>query len=321
MTDSMPLPFALFLMGPTASGKTALALSLADQFPFEIISVDSALVYRDMNIGASKPSAELLNQYPHHIVNIRDPSEVYSVAEFRDDALTAMADIVSRNKIPLLVGGTMLYFRALTNGLSDLPAANGQVRLALEAELEKNGLDAMHQKLQAVDPVAAKKIHPNDPQRIQRALEVYEISGIPISEWWAKGNSQTLPYTVLKLGITTTDRAILHKRIEARFIEMLDEGFVAEVKVLHERGDLDLDKPSMRAVGYRQVWQYLDGEYNEKEMQFKGVVATRQLAKRQLTWLRTEQNLNWLNSDEKDFMQNALKIVSRIPKLTQDKLF
>ncbi|MDH3325930.1 MAG: tRNA (adenosine(37)-N6)-dimethylallyltransferase MiaA [Gammaproteobacteria bacterium] len=309
------LPSALLLMGPTASGKTALALSLVDQFPFEIISVDSALVYRGMDVGTSKPSHTLLEKYPHHLVNIREPSEVYSAAEFRNDALRIMADIVSRNKIPLLVGGTMLYFRALVNGLSDLPAADADVRRALEKEMEALGSVALHKKLEFIDPVAAKKIHPNDPQRIQRALEVYQISGMPISEWWEKGKQQKLPYTVLKLAITASDRAILHDRIAARFSEMLDEGFVGEVESLRARGDLDLDKPSMRSVGYRQVWQYLDGECGYDEMKFKGVVATRQLAKRQLTWLRSEQELNWLNSDEKEFNKNALKLVSQIPRI------
>jgi len=308
------LPPALLLMGPTASGKTALALSLVDRFPFEIISVDSALVYRDMNIGTSKPSAEELEKYPHHLVNIRDPVETYSAAEFRNNALNAMSEIVSRNKIPLLVGGTMLYFRALVNGLSDLPKADVDVRTVLEKDMEAMGSAKLHERLQSIDPRAAKKIHPNDPQRIQRALEVYEISGVPISEWWEKEKSEKLPYTLLKLAVNTSDRAILHDRIAKRFSQMLEEGFVDEVKVLQARGDLDLDKPSMRSVGYRQVWQHLDGDYNYEEMKFKGVVATRQLAKRQLTWLRTEQNLNWLNSDEKDFNKNALKIVSQIPK-------
>jgi len=307
-------PPALLLMGPTASGKTALALSLVEQFPFEIISVDSALVYRDMDIGTSKPSPELLEKYPHHLVNIRDPSQVYSAAEFRHDALGIMDDIVSRNKIPLLVGGTMLYFRALINGLSDLPAANAEVREALEKDLSTFGLGVMHKKLQAVDPLAAKKIHPNDPQRVQRALEVYEISGIPISKWWEKENKQKLPYTLLKLAIGVSDRAILHQRIATRFAQMLDEGFIDEVRSLRARGNLELNTPSMRSIGYRQVWQYLDGDYDRDEMEFKGVVATRQLAKRQLTWLRSEQNLNWINSDKKDFNESALKIVAQIPR-------
>ena len=307
------LPSALFIMGPTASGKTALALSLFDQFPFEIISVDSALVYRDMNVGTSKPSAEMLEKYPHHLVNIRDPAEAYSAAEFRNDALSLMSDITQRGKIPLLVGGTMLYYRALLNGLSDLPAADENIRAVLEEEMTAKGSAYMHGKLAKIDQVAAEKIHPNDPQRVQRALEVYQISGIPISQWWEKEKQEKLPYTVLKLAVATTDRSILHQRIEARFVEMLEEGFVEEVKALRARGDLNLDKPSMRSVGYRQVWQYLDGDYNYEEMQFRGIVATRQLAKRQMTWLRSEQNLNWLNSDEKEFNKNALKLVSQIP--------
>lgn len=307
------LPPALMLMGPTASGKTALALTLVDQFPFEIISVDSALVYRGMDIGTSKPSADILKQYPHHLVNIREPEDAYSAAEFRNDALLLMEDIISRGNTPLLVGGTMLYFRALINGLSDLPSADREIRQALENDFEKLGSHVMHQKLQTVDPEAAKKIHPNDPQRIQRALEVFQISGIPLSEWWEKEKKQKLPYTVLKLAITTSDRAILHDRIATRFSEMLEQGFVDEVKVLRERKTLSIDKPSMRSVGYRQVWQYLDGDFDYAEMKFKGIVATRQLAKRQLTWLRSEQNLNWINSDDKDFNKNALKIVSQIP--------
>lgn len=310
MTD---LPPALMLMGPTASGKTALALSLVDRFPFEIISVDSALVYRGMDIGTSKPSADILKQYPHHLVNILHPEDAYSAAEFRSDALSLMEDIIRRNKIPLLVGGTMLYFRALINGLSDLPSADQGIRQVLENDFEKLGSHVMHQKLQTVDPEAAKRIHPNDPQRIQRALEVFQISGIPLSEWWEKEKKQKLPYTVLKLAITTSDRAILHDRIATRFSEMLEQGFVDEVKVLRERKTLSIDKPSMRSVGYRQVWQYLDGDFDYEEMRFKGIVATRQLAKRQLTWLRSEQNLNWINSDDKDFNKNALKIVSQIP--------
>ncbi len=310
MTD---LPPALMLMGPTASGKTALALSLVDRFPFEIISVDSALVYRGMDIGTSKPSADILKQYPHHLVNILHPEDAYSAAEFRSDALSLMEDIIRRNKIPLLVGGTMLYFRALINGLSDLPSADQDIRQVLENDFEKLGSHVMHQKLQTVDPEAAKRIHPNDPQRIQRALEVFQISGIPLSEWWEKEKKQKLPYTVLKLAITTSDRAILHDRIATRFSEMLEQGFVDEVKVLRERKTLSIDKPSMRSVGYRQVWQYLDGDFDYEEMRFKGIVATRQLAKRQLTWLRSEQNLNWINSDDKDFNKNALKIVSQIP--------
>jgi len=309
------LPTAIFLMGPTASGKTALALELVDRLPLEIISVDSALVYRDMNIGTSKPDAQTLKKYPHHLIDICDPAEAYSAAQFRDDALQHMADITARGKIPLLVGGTMLYFRALSEGLSELPSADPTIREKLAQYINEHGLHALHERLQQVDPEAANKIHPNDPQRIQRALEVFEISGIPISEWWKKEKSENLPYTILKLAANTSDRALLHQRIEKRFAEMLQAGFVDEVAKLRSRNDLDLNKPSMRSVGYRQVWQYLDGDMDYEQMQIKGVVATRQLAKRQLTWLRSEQDLIWINTNQKDFLKFTLKNLENIPRL------
>jgi len=309
----MNYPPALFLMGPTASGKTALSLALVDRYPLEIVSVDSALVYRGMDIGTSKPSQSVLTKYPHHLINICDPSNAYSVAEFREQALASMVDITERGKIPLLVGGTMLYHRALLYGISDMPEADANVRQMLEKEQKEHGLLAMHERLQRIDENAAKKIHPNDPQRIQRALEVYEISGIPISEWWERGNSQNLPYTVLKLAVTTSDRSILHDRIEKRFSEMLSEGFVEEVEGLKNRGDLTEDMPSMRSVGYRQIWQYLENDSDFDEMKFKGIVATRQLAKRQLTWLRSEPDLNWLYSDDLHYQESALKLMSQFP--------
>lgn len=307
------LPPVIMLMGPTASGKTALSLYLADQLPLEIISVDSALVYQDMNIGTSKPTPEILQKYPHHLIDICSPSDVYSVAQFRQDALTLMEDITGRGKIPILVGGTMLYYRSLIQGLSELPSANERVRKELETFAEEKGLPALHERLNKVDPVAAQKIHMNDPQRIQRALEVYEISGKPISQWWQEQKSSKLPYSMLKIAVSTTERSLLHERIEKRFAQMLGEGFVDEVKALRVRGDLDLNKPSMRAVGYRQVWQHLDGEYSYEEMQYKGMVATRQLAKRQLTWLRSEQGLHWFNSDENNFEQRVLKLIQQTP--------
>ena len=315
MSTSVNLPPAIMLMGPTASGKTALSLYLADQFPFEIISVDSALVYKGMDIGTSKPDQNVLQNCPHHLVDICSPEEVYSVAQFRSDALKAMQDITSRGKIPLLVGGTMLYYRSLIQGLSELPSANEEVRKSLEQYMDKHGLPALHKRLQSVDLVAAQNIHPNDPQRIQRALEVYEISGKPISQWWEEQKGDKLPYSVLKIAVSTSERSLLHERIEMRFKQMLEEGFVDEVKTLRARGDLDLNKPSMRAVGYRQAWQYLDDEYSFEDMQYKGIVATRQLAKRQLTWLRSEQDLHWFKSDQNNFEQQVLKLIQQVPNL------
>jgi len=316
MSTSVNLPPVVMLMGPTASGKTALSLYLTDQFPFEIISVDSALVYKGMDIGTSKPDQGVLQKYPHHLIDICSPKEAYSVAQFRSDALKVMQDITSRGKIPLLAGGTMLYYRSLIQGLSELPSADEEVRKSLEQFTEKNGLAALHERLKAVDAVAAQKIHPHDPQRIQRALEVYELSGKPISQWWEEQKSNKLPYSVLKIAVSTSERSLLHERIETRFKQMLEEGFVDEVKTLRTRGDLDLNKPSMRAVGYRQVWQYLDGEYSFEDMQYKGIVATRQLAKRQLTWLRSEQDLHWFKSDQNNFEQQVLKLIQQAPSLT-----
>jgi len=300
------LPFVITLMGPTASGKTALSLFLADNIPVEIISVDSALVYKGMDIGSSKPEASVLQKYPHHLIDICSPKDAYSAAQFRDDALKLIADILSRGKTPLLVGGTMLYFRALIRGLSDMPGADESIRKALLAYSDTYGAESLYERLRKVDPVASEKIHKNDPQRIQRALEVYEISGKPISQWWKEQASQELPYNLIKLAVSTRERSLLHKRIEMRFDQMLHDGFVSEVEILRERGDLDLDKPSMRAVGYRQVWQYLDGEYSYETMREKGIVATRQLAKRQLTWLRSEPDLKWFYSDEVSLEQEGL---------------
>ncbi len=309
------LPLALFLMGPTASGKTALALKIAEYFPVEIISVDSALVYREMDIGTSKPDKQTLKKYPHHLIDICDPAEAYSVAQFRNDAIAAMEDIVERGKVPLLAGGTMLYYRALTRGLSELPSANSEVRAKLDQFLSEKGSQALHERLRKIDPEAAEKIHPNDPQRLQRAVEVFEISGVPISEWWRKEQKHSFPFELIKFALNTQDRSILHQRIESRFVEMLDEGLVEEVEKLRSRNDLNLDKPSMRAVGYRQVWQYLDGELSYDEMVYKGVVATRQLAKRQLTWLRSEDELQWIYSNEQDFIEITLKNLEKVPKL------
>jgi len=306
MTD---LPPAILIMGPTASGKTSLALEFAKRFPVEIISVDSALVYRDMNIGTSKPDSSMLAVAPHHLIDICDPTEAYSAATFRNDALSLMASVTEKGKIPLLVGGTMLYYRGLLNGLSDLPSAQPELRQKLEKMFESSGNQVMHQRLEQVDPVAAKKIHPNDPQRIQRALEVYESTGKPISQWWADQDKYVFPYKTIKIATMPEDRSLLHKIIEQRFDEMLELGFVKEVESLMARGDLDLDKPSMRSVGYRQIWQFLEGEFNYDEMRNKGIAATRQLAKRQLTWLRREKELNWVTTAKENTLGQALSLV------------
>ena len=292
------LPPAIFLMGPTASGKTAMAVELVKRFPLEIISVDSALVYRGMDIGTARPDAEVLDVAPHRLIDIRDPSEAYSAAEFREDALQAMVDITAQGRIPLLVGGTFLYFRALQHGLSDMPAADPEIRARLEAEAQRDGWESLHTRLAGIDPIAAARIHATDPQRIQRALEVHEISGLPISEFHAQGRSSDLPYRLLKLALVPDDRTLLHQRIESRFRSMLAAGLVDEVRRLYDRGDLTAELPAMRAVGYRQVWSYLAGKIGYDEMVEQAIVATRQYAKRQLTWLRGEEGmLSYISED------------------------
>ena len=293
---STSLPPAIFIMGPTASGKTGLALELARHFPCEIISVDSALVYRGMDIGTAKPSTEELAAVPHHLIDVIDPAESYSAARFREDALRLMGEITGRGKLPLLVGGTMLYYRALEQGLSDLPEADVRLRKALEEQMETQGLEALHQRLKEVDPESASRIKPTDPQRILRALEVYELTGSPLSEHYAKQERDPLPYRVLRIALIPSDRGLLHQRIEKRFDQMLQQGFVDEVRHLYTRGDLDDTMPAIRAVGYRQVWQYLEGEWDYDTMRHKGIVATRQLAKRQLTWLRSMEGLEIYDS-------------------------
>lgn len=287
------LPAAVFLMGPTASGKTGLAVELCEHFPLEIISVDSALVYRGMDIGTAKPDAETLNKAPHRLIDIRDPSESYSAADFRDDALREMQSIGAAGKVPLLVGGTMLYFRALEHGLSELPAANPQVRKQLAQQAADIGWPAMHEILRQKDPQAASRIHPNDPQRIQRALEVISISGQPMSELQARTAGNSLDYRLHKIIISPQPRSVLHKRIEQRFDLMMKNGFVDEMKLLYSRSDLNTDLPSMRAVGYRQAWQWLEGNSTSEQMRDQAIAATRQLAKRQLTWLRRENACIW----------------------------
>ncbi|MDV7105688.1 tRNA (adenosine(37)-N6)-dimethylallyltransferase MiaA [Vibrio sp. TH_r3] len=300
------LPLALFLMGPTASGKTELAIKLTQQYPIEIISVDSALIYQGMDIGTAKPDETELAIAPHRLINILDPSESYSAADFRRDALAEMAAIVAKGKIPLLVGGTMLYYKALLEGLSPLPAADAEIRQQIEVEAEELGWEALHKQLAKVDPVSAKRIHPNDPQRLSRALEVYRISGKTITEL-TKVKGDPLPYDVRQFAISPKERAELHRRIEVRFEKMIDAGFEQEMKALYARKDLHVDLPSIRCVGYRQMWDYLDGNCTLDEAIFRGVCATRQLAKRQITWLRSWDNLTWLDSEN---INKAFEIIS-----------
>ena len=288
-------------MGPTASGKTALAVSMVEHFPLEIISVDSALVYRGMDIGTAKPDATTLARAPHHLLDIRDPNETYSAAAFCDDALRLMADIVARGKIPLLVGGTMLYFRALLQGLDDLPRADAALRQKLEGEAAERGWPALHGKLAQVDPATAARLAPNDSQRIGRALEVFQLTGTPMSMLLDKARS-VLPYRVLQLALIPSDRAVLHQRIAARFDMMLADGLLDEVESLRRRHALKPDLPAMRAVGYRQAWVYLDGEIDGRELREQGIAATRQLAKRQLTWLRS-----WPGAVELDCLADDLE--------------
>ncbi|MFV3404567.1 MULTISPECIES: tRNA (adenosine(37)-N6)-dimethylallyltransferase MiaA [Pseudomonas] len=319
-------PPAIFLMGPTAAGKTDLAIALTQALPCELISVDSALVYRGMDIGTAKPSKQTLAAHPHRLVDILDPAECYSAKQFCTDALHAMAEITARGKIPLLVGGTMLYYKALVDGLADMPPADPHVRAALEAEASALGLAELHRQLAAVDPESAARIHPNDPQRLIRALEVYRVSGQSMTEHRQRqfaesrgadaGANGHLPYTVASLAIAPADRHILHERIALRFSQMLEQGFVDEVRSLRARSDLHVGLPSIRAVGYRQVWDYLDGTLDEGEMQERGIIATRQLAKRQFTWLRGWSDVHWLDSLACDNLSRTLKYLGTVSILS-----
>lgn len=302
-------PPAIFLMGPTASGKTALALELVKRYPCEIISVDSALVYKGMDIGTAKPDAAMLTQAPHRLIDILDPSEPYSAASFRADALREMADITASGKVPLLVGGTMLYFKFLRDGAADLPRADETIRDRLLLQAQQNGWPWMHARLAEVDPVAAARLKPMDSQRVQRALEVYEVSGKTLTQHWAEQEQELLPYRIVNLAVCPQERAVLHERIALRFRMMLEQGFMDEVKRLYERGDLHVALPSVRAVGYRQAWDYLDGLCDYETFVERGIVATRQLAKRQITWLRSWEDLHWLETDAPDLLQIALKIL------------
>lgn len=289
-------PQAIFLMGPTASGKTDLAIALRQTLPVEVISVDSALIYKGMDIGTAKPSQAELALAPHRLIDILDPAESYSAMNFRADALKEMADITASGRIPLLVGGTMLYYKALIEGLSPLPSADPTIRAEIEQRAEQQGWAALHQELLKIDPVAGTRINPNDSQRINRALEVFYITGKTMTELTAE-QGESLPYDVLQFAIAPQERAVLHERIEQRFHKMIALGFEEEVKKLYERSDLHIDLPSIRCVGYRQMWEYLQGGISLDEAIFKGICATRQLAKRQITWLRSWQSeLTWLDS-------------------------
>ncbi len=324
-------PPAIFLMGPTASGKTDLAMKLCECLPCDIISVDSAMIYRQMDIGTAKPSPEELALAPHRLIDICDPTDIYSAADFRKDALAEMVKISAAGRIPLLVGGTMMYFKALLHGMSGLPPASPALRQLLVQEAKQLGWNALYAELEEKDPIAARRIHPNNRQRLIRAVEVLRLTNKPISSFWQSDSmpsedkpdecvedytyftqwqadeASSLPYTIAQLAMAPPERQVLHERIRLRFMKMLKAGFVDEVQALMARGDLNPDLPSMRCVGYRQAWGYLAGEYDEEEFVSKGIAATRQLAKRQLTWLRKWPDVSWLDSEDELIVESALK--------------
>lgn len=307
------LPPAIFIMGPTASGKTSLAMELVKRLPVEIIGVDSGQIYRGMDIGSAKPDAEILRVAPHRLIDIREPDESYSAAEFCEDALRAMHEITAAGRIPMLVGGTMLYFRSLEHGLSAMPSADAGVRARLEAQANEQGWVAMHSRLLEIDPVAGARIHPNDPQRIQRALEVYELTGRNMTDLIASQEKEPLQYRLCKLSIAPKEREVLRERIALRFNQMIEQGFIEEVEALYARGDLNLDMPSMRSVGYRQIWHYLEGKNSREEAIARGIIASHQLAKRQMTWLRSDTNVHWFDSTEDNLLDSVLKCLNDCP--------
>lgn len=300
-----------FLMGPTASGKTPLAIKLVQTLPCDIISVDSAMVYRGLDIGSAKPDADTLKIAPHRLIDIADPSDAYSAGQFRADALREIKSILARGRIPLLVGGTMMYFRILQQGLADLPPADASIRQQLQERAEQTDWPTLHAELTLIDPLAAARIHPHDSQRIQRALEVYLLTGKTITAWQQEATHPLSAYQVKPLAIAPQDRALLHRRIEQRFDQMLAAGFEDEVRALYHRGDLSPDLPAIRSVGYRQMWQYIAGEISFETMRETAIAATRQLAKRQLTWLRPWEGLTWLDSEASDLDQQALTWLTR----------
>ena len=302
-------PLAIFLMGPTASGKTALACALSERFAVGLISVDSALVYRGLDIGSAKPDAATLARYPHALIDIRDPAQPYSAADFSTDAQLAMRRLSDAGRIPLLVGGTGLYFRALQRGLSGLPQADTQVRARLAEEAAAIGWQGMHRRLAEQDPAAAARIKPGDMQRIQRALEVIALTGQPLSAQQQGGRAEAFPWRVLKLALVPQDRAPLHARIEQRFEQMLRQGLLDEVRALRGRGDLNPDLPALRAVGYRQAWEHLDGRYDAGQLRDRGIFATRQRAKRQITWLRGELDARVLDPEREELLGRATEAI------------
>jgi len=314
LASTLNKPPVICLMGPTASGKTALAMALCGALPCDIISVDSALIYRDMDIGTAKPTANELAKYPHRLINIRDASESYSAADFCHDALAEIEMIRSNNRIPLLVGGTMMYFKSLIEGISPLPQANKAIRAAIEQEAADKGWLHMHRLLQESDSEAALRIHPNDPQRLTRALEVFRLTGNSLTQL-TQIKGAKLDGDVLQFALGPKDRKTLHQRIELRYQIMIEQNFEREVQALKARGDLHENLPSIRCVGYRQMWQYLNGDIDHDEMVFRGVCATRQLAKRQLTWLRGWHNLNWLEMESETNLQQVLSMVKKVDTL------
>jgi tRNA dimethylallyltransferase len=311
ITRNLKLPPAILLMGPTASGKTAVAAAIVDKLPCEIISVDSAQVYQHMNIGTAKPDAEFLARVPHHLIDLIEPHESYSAARFRDDALALMREITERGRIPLLVGGTMLYFQALVEGLSDLPEADPAIRLIIDTMAEASGWPALHAELARVDPETAARLKPNDAQRIERALEVYYITDKPLSYFHKKPKYVYFPYSPIKIALLPGEREVLHQRIAQRFEEMLELGLIGELRALREEYALEFTMPSMRCVGYRQVWQYLDGELGLAGLREKAVAATRQLAKRQLTWLRSMKDVTEFDCLAEDVADQVLDFLQR----------